>query len=391
MQPEMAFVMDALLVIGGAEKVLLAALELFPGTPVYTLLYNPAPFARTILANSPVTTSFINRLPLAQKHHRSYLPVMPYAIQQFDLSRYERIVSFSYAVAHGVQTGPGQVHLSYTHTPMRYAWRNVPLRGALSGSRWLAGWILAAFRKWDAAAVRRVDQFGAISYFVSDLIRQAYQREARVIYPPVEVERFKPLLPRGRYYVSVSRLVAHKRIDLIVQAFSALKLPLVVVGEGPEETRLRKMAGPNITFAGFQDDAAVAALLGRARGFVHACEEDFGIAIVEAQAAGCPVIAYRQGAAQETVVEGKTGLFFCEQSSAGLIEAVERFERQAGAYCPGELAEHARRFNPARFRREFTDFVCQADPLKPDSGASAAVWSPPEPVPLWLPDRAGRT
>jgi len=174
-----------------------------------------------------------------------------------------------------------------------------------------------------------------------------------------------------------------------VQAFSALKLPLVVVGEGPEEARLRKLAGLNVTFAGFLDDSAVAQLLGEARGFVHASEEDFGIAIVEAQAAGCPVIAYGQGAALETVVEGQTGLFFSEQSSASLIEAVQRFERQADSFCPEELAARARRFNRARFRAEFSEFVCGDGTPETESGASASAWSLPGPVPVWFPERAG--
>jgi len=370
MSSELAFVVDALPAMGGAEKVLLAALEAFPGTPVYTLMYNPAPFRDTLLARSPVISSFIDRLPLAATHYRSYLPLMPLAVEHFDLRRYARIVSFSYAVAHGVRTLPGQVHIGYTHTPMRYAWRGVPLRRAPR----LAGWILSAFRRWDAAAVKRVDRLTAISGFVAGLVQQAYHRQAGVIYPPVEVERFRPLSPRGDYYVTLSRLVAHKRLDLAVRAFSALGLPLVVVGEGPEYANLRKMAAPNVTFAGYQDDAALAELLGRARGLVHASEEDFGIAIVEAQAAGCPVIVYGRGAALETVQEGQTGLFFAEQTVDSLVDAVERFERserserQAGAFRPADLVANACRYDKERFKQEFTDLVQLAGVARPAPG-----------------------
>ena len=363
MQAEIAFVVDALAGTGGAEKVLMAALEVFPGTPVYALVYNPGPFTQSPIAHSPITTSFINRLPLSRRHYRSYLPLMPLAVEGFDLSRFERVVSFSYAAAHGVRSTPGQIHLSYTHTPMRYAWRSVPLRGTLSRWQWLADGILRSFRKWDFNAANRVDQMGAISHYIAGWIQFAYQRDAAVFYPPVDVDRFQPLHPRGDYYITVSRLVAHKRLDLIVEAFTNLKLPLVVVGEGPELAHLRKIAGPNITFAGYQDDAAVAGLLGRARAFVYASEEDFGIAIVEAQAAGCPVIAFGRGGAAETVCEGSTGLLFREQSASSLLDAVEKFERQARSFDEGEMVKNARRFNKERFKDEFLAFVYQNEPL----------------------------
>ncbi len=364
MPTEIAFVVDALAGTGGAEKVLMAALEVFPGAPVYALVYNPGPFAQTPIACSPVTTSFINRLPLSRQHYRSYLPLMPRAVESFDLGRYERIVSLSYAAAHGVRTAPGQLHLSYTHTPMRYAWRSVPLRGALSHWQWLADRIFKSFRQWDARAVSRVDRMGAISNYIAGWIQFAYRRDAAVIYPPVDVERFQPLSPRGDYYVTVSRLVAHKRLDLVVEAFTSLKLPLVIVGEGPEMANLRKIAGPNITFAGYQGDTEVARLLGRARAFVYASEEDFGIAIVEAQAAGCPVIAFGRGGAAETVCEGITGLLFREQSAGSLLDAVENFERQAHSFDEREMVMNARRFNKERFKNEFWAFVNQKEPLE---------------------------
>ncbi len=357
MQTEIAFVVDALAGTGGAEKVLMAALELFPGAPIYTLIYNRGRFSFTPIAHNPVTTSFIEHLPFSGRFYRNYLPLMPLAVGKMDLSRYERVVSMSYAVAHGVRTQPGQIHISYTHTPMRYAWRDVPLRGIASRWPWLASGILNSFRRWDAQAVSRIDRMGAISHYVAGLIQTAYRRGAAVIYPPVEVERFQPLRPRGDYYITLSRLVAHKHLDLIVEAFTALKRPLVVVGEGPEKARLRKIAGPNITFAGYQDDEAVAGLLGRARAFVYASEEDFGIAIVEAQAAGCPVIAFGKGGAAETVLDGDTGILFGEQSTGSLIEAVEKYESQAGSFDERNIASNAWRFNKERFKNEFYAFI----------------------------------
>ena len=357
MRTEVAFVVDVLAGIGGAEKVLSAALELFPRAPIYTLLYDPRPFEHTAIASRQVKASFINRLPWSQSHYRSYLPLMPMAVERFDLRQYDLIVSLSYAVAHGVHMLPGQTHISYTYTPMRYAWRSVPINGAITRNRWAADWIMSAFRRWDASVVSHISRLAAISGYVTGLVRNAYHRDAEVIYPPVDVGRFRPQYPRSNYYVTVSRLVAHKRIDLIIEAFSALKLPLIVVGDGTEKMRLKRIASPNITFTGYQDDAAVENLLGRARAFVHASEEDFGIAMVEAQAAGCPVIAYEKGAAPETICEGETGLFFSEQSPGSLIDAVERFERQAGSFNPRASVLNARRFNKERFKMEFKAFV----------------------------------
>jgi glycosyltransferase involved in cell wall biosynthesis len=357
MPGKVAIVVDALVGMGGAEKVLLSAMELFPFAPIYTMLYNPSPFANTAIAERQINTSFINRLPWSREHYRDYLPLMPMAVEQFDLSRYDLIISLSYAVAHGVKVLPGQTHISYTYTPMRYAWRNVPLRGYFFGLQWPVRRILNEFCRWDVSAVTRINRLGAISNYVASLIRNAYHLESEVIYPPVDVDRFHPWYPRDDYYVTVSRLVAHKRIDLIVEAFSALKLPLIVVGDGPEMAHLRRIASPNVTFIGYRDDAAVEDLLGRARAFIYASEEDFGIAMVEAQAAGCPVIAYGKGAALETVCEGETGLYFQQQSTDSLIDAVRRFERQAGSFNPRASIMNARRFNKERFKGEFKAFI----------------------------------
>jgi glycosyltransferase involved in cell wall biosynthesis len=354
-EPCIAFVTDALPIIGGAEKTLFAALECFPKADIFTLIYNKEAFINTPLENRRVFTSYLDKFPLAKKYYRLLLPLMPRAIEQFDLRGYDIVVSFNYAVANGAKAN-GAKHFSYTHTPMRYAWGDLNINGRKLGTSFLVDQYLQSFRCWDKTAASRIHEFATISNSIANRIQSTYQREARIIYPPVEIERFQSLTPRGKYYVTLSRLVAHKRIDLIAKAFSRSKYPLVVIGEGPELSRLQHYAESNICFKGYQSDTAVADLLGRARGFVCAAEEDFGIAIVEAQAAGCPVIAYGRGGALETVIEGVTGTFFFEQSPDALSEAIEKFERNFH-YCYSDLINNARRFNKTNFKDKFRDFI----------------------------------
>lgn len=352
-----AFIIDALPALGGGEKVLFTALEAYPAADVFTLVYNKGAFTDTPLAERKVKTSFLDVLPFAHRHHRLFLPLMPSAVEKFDLRDYQLIVSFSYAVAHGAQGDNGTRQLSYTYTPMRYAWTDININGSRTGKNPILDRYLQAFRKWDRRAASRVHAFASISQAVSRRIQRAYGREAPVIYPPVELERFHPGEARQDYYITVSRLVAHKRIDLIVQAFSQLNLPLIVIGDGPELGKLRKTAAANIHFLGYQPDDKVVDLLGRARGFVCAAEEDFGIAIVEAQAAGCPVLAYARGGALETVREGVTGLFFEDQSPASLIEAVKEFESKISCFHVEDMLHNAQRFSKPRFLQEFKEFV----------------------------------
>lgn len=358
-EPRTAFVVDALLGIGGAEKTLFAALEKFPQADVFTLVYDPRAFAGTPLAGRRIFASWLNRLPFARTHHRLFLPLMPGAVERFDLSAYDVVLSFSYAVANGANAG-GAAHLSYTHTPMRYAWRDLNIRGKGHGNNPVVEGYLRWFRRWDRAAAQRIQAFAVISDDIARQVRADYGRKARVIYPPVETGRFHANEARGEYYAVVSRLVAHKRIDLIVEAFTALGLPLKVVGDGPEREVLARRAGANVEFLGFRPDAEVAQLLSRARGFVCAAEEDFGIAILEAQAAGCPVIAYGRGGALETVVDGDTGLFFREQSVDCIMDSVTAFERAATSFNSLAIADHARRFDKAHFQRDLRRFVLEA-------------------------------
>jgi glycosyltransferase involved in cell wall biosynthesis len=361
-QPRIAFVQDVLLAPGGAEKLLAEACLVFPQAEIYTLAYRSQAFPGWPFAGRRVHTSFLDRLPGVRSHHRLFFPIMPRAIERFDLAGYDVVVSFSYAVAHGVRVPAGQRHLAYIHTPMRYAWRMPhPLVQGLErrlppAARFLGGF-LDDFRQWDRTAAARPQALATVSHWMASCIDRIYGREANVIYPPVEVDLFRPQRPRQDYYLSLGRLVHHKRLDLVIQAFNRLGLPLQVVGEGPERQRLQRMAGPNITFLGWQPQLRLAGLLGQARAFVHAGEEDFGIAMAEAQAAGCPVIAYARGAASEIVLDGLTGLLFAEQSVDGLACAVTDMERRPEQFDPLLIQASARRFDRRRFHREFHQFV----------------------------------
>jgi glycosyltransferase involved in cell wall biosynthesis len=357
----LAFVQDALPFFGGAERVLAQALRVFPGTPVYTLVHNPRRFTGSALANQEVHTSFINQLPGAHLNHRWFLPFYPAAIEALDLSAYDGVVSFSYAVAHGVITRPDQWHISLIHTPLRQAYH--PVHKERSGN-WLAAWaierLFRRMRLWNVAASARPDHMLAISHWVAQQVWSAFRRPARVLYPPVEIERFSPAPQREAFYMVLARLEGHKRLDLAVRAFNRLGLPLWIVGEGRQRRRLEQMAQPNIRFLGRRSDVEVAGLLGRARALIHPAEEDFGIAIVEAQAAGCPVIAYAGGGAGETVVAGRTGILFSSQEAESLMEAVLAFEGNSQQFSPLEMRRSAERFSALRFRRQFASLVYAA-------------------------------
>ena len=356
-KPRIAFILDALPAIGGGEKTLFAALEVFPDADIFTLIYNKDAFRYSPIAKKEIATSYLDNLPFAQTQHRLLLPLMPHAIERFDLCNYDVVVSFSYAVAHGARVNNGTRHISYTYTPMRYAWSDINIDGTHSRKNPFLNLVMNKFRTWDKAAASRVHEYAAIAHGIADRIRSAYQREARVIYPPVETERFSANGKRGNYFVTLSRLVPHKRIDLAIEAFSRLPFPLKVIGDGPQRKRFQTLATSNIEFLGYQSEEAVAQLLGGARGFVCAAEEDFGIAVVEAQAAGCPVIAYKGGGALETVIDGVTGLFFLEQTPSSLIEAIQRFEEVYYCFRVQDLVENAQNFSKIHFTESFRKFV----------------------------------
>lgn len=367
-----AIVHDWLVVKGGAEKVLDALLHAFPQAEVHTLIDVMPPEQRGRLANHRVHTSVIQSLPFARRHYRHYLPVMPYAIEQFDLSGFDLVISSSHAVAKGVPTHPGQYHLCYCHTPMRYAWdmKEAYLQDADFSApvEWLVRSILKRLRQWDHFTSSQVDHFIANSHNVSARIRKFYGRQADVIHPPVDLEAFSfEREEREDYYLAASRLVPYKRLDLIVEAFRLNPgRRLKVVGDGPDAKRLaRLVAGhANIELLGFQESVELRRLMARARAFLFAADEDFGILPLEAQACGTPVIAYGRGGALETVcppdAEAPTGLFFAEQSVDSLNWALDAFETQG--FLPEDCRAQAQRFGVDAFHKRLHECLMSRIP-----------------------------
>lgn len=355
----LGLVQDALPCLGGAENVLEAVMDFVPSATIHTLVHDRRAFEGTPFEGYDIRTSWLDRVPFVRSHYRVFLPLFPLATESLDLREHDAVVSFSYATAHGVLTRPDQLHVSYTYTPLRQAWHaRHEFRQSLSRVRLLgADAVLHYLRLWDVAAAKRVDKFVAVSRWIARCIDRAYGRSAEVIYPPVDVDAFEPLSPRDDYYIAVSRLVPHKGLDLLVRAFRHLPHPLLVLGEGPDRARLESCAPSNVTFLGRCTDESLRELLGRARAFVHAAEEDFGIALVEAQAAGCPVIAYGRGGAAETVIPGRTGVFFTHRSPEGVVRAIRNFEFTRSNFRVEALVENACRFSRARFQREFGDFL----------------------------------
>jgi len=335
-----AIIHDWLVVYGGAERVLRELIAIYPQADLFAMVDFLGEEDRSKIFGKRAKTSFIQRLPFAKTKYRSYLPFMPLAVEQFDLSAYDLVISSSYAVAKGVLTGPDQRHICYCHSPVRYAWdlQHQYLRegGLTSGLKSaVARIVLHYVRLWDTRTAAGVDLFIANSAYIARRIKKVYGREAVVVHPPVDVAEFSLRIDKEDFYFTASRMVPYKRIDLIVQAFAAMPARrLVVIGDGPEMPKIARLAGPNVTLLGYQRSAVLRDYMQRARAFVFAAEEDFGILPVEAQACGTPVIAYGKGGVLETVVglaaglcRAPTGLFFAEQTVASLTSAIETFER----------------------------------------------------------------
>ena len=345
----------------GSERVVEQLLRVYPRSDLYALVDFLPDDARGFLGGRRATTSFVQRLPLARKHFRQYLPLMPMAVEQFDLSGHDVIVSSNHAVAKGVIVGPDQLHVSYVHSPIRYAWdlqhQYLAESGLDRGVKGIATRaVLHYLRQWDAAAASRVGRFVANSRYVARRILNCYRRSAEVIYPPVDVDAFPLRTDKDDFYLAASRMVPYKRMPLIARAFAAMPdRRLVVVGDGTELAKVHAAAGPNVQVLGYQSNDVLRDLMQRARAFVFAAEEDFGITPVEAMACGTPVIAFGRGGATETVRDGVTGTFFAEQTVASLVEAVGRFERMA--FDPAAIRRHAEFFRPERFRAEFAALI----------------------------------
>lgn len=356
---------DWLPVYAGAERVLEQMIRVFPESTLYSLIDFVPEDQRAFLQGHDVETSFLQRLPFARRFYRHYLPLAPLAVEQFDLTDHDVVISSSYAVAKGVLTRADQLHISYVHSPVRYAWDlyHEYMREGLSWGlrRAVARLVLHYLRLYDVTAASRVDLFIANSQTVARRIWKTYRRRAHVLYPPVDVDRFAVTPRKENYYLTMSRLVPYKRVDLIVKAFAEMPdKELVVIGDGPEHDALARLAGPNVTLLGYQPDDAVTYYMQNARAFVFAAEEDFGIVPVEAQACGTPVIAYGRGGAQETVVPGTTGVFFPEQTVDHLTAAVDEFEQIRSQLDPADMRAQAERFAVPVFRNRFSDIVRHA-------------------------------
>ena len=356
---KIAIVYDWLVSWGGGERVLRHVFNLYPRSTIHVLVSDPGMIQGTEFQKARIINSRLQYFPLARRYYRQYLAFYPWAVQGFDLSGYDLILSISHAAAKGVRVCPGQTHLCYCFTPMRYAWdlRDQYMSSLDPVRRTVAGLILNHLKSWDFESSKRVSAFAGISHFISNRIYRAYDRQARIIYPGVEVGRFVESAEKGKYFLTVSRFVPYKKIDLIVEAFSEMGLPLKVIGDGPERSRILKKAGPTVEFLGALGDAEVAHFMQGARAFVFAALEDFGIAPVEALACGTPVIGFGVGGLAETVRDGLDGVYFMEQTAPSLKSAVEKFMSMERKFDFRVLRQRAEEFSVPRFHREFKEFV----------------------------------
>jgi glycosyltransferase involved in cell wall biosynthesis len=363
--PRVAIVHEWLVTYAGSEKVLEAMLQVFPEADIFCALdFLPEQF-RGRFKSSKIRTSFIQRLPFARHLHRYFLALMPLAVEQHDLSSYDIVISNSHAVAKGCLTSAGQLHICYCYTPIRYAWDLQFQYLAESNLLWglrsvIARWTLHKIRIWDARTPLLVDAFVACSHYIARRIRKIYRRDSAVIYPNVDVDKFELGQQDGDFYITASRIVPYKHIPLIINAFREMpSRKLVVIGAGPLLKECVAVAPSNVQVLGYQPDEVLRYYLMRARAFIFAAEEDFGIAPVEAQACGTPVIAFGRGGATETVIDGETGLFFYEQTSEAIVKAVDEFELCRSKFDRNRIRQNAERFSTARFYSEFREFVYQ--------------------------------
>lgn len=360
-------VADWLVTYAGAERVIKEFIELFPSSELYALVEYLSDEDRIFFQGKKTTTSFVQNLPFAKKKYQKYLPIMPFAVEQLDVTKHNVVISSSHAVAKGVLTGPDQLHISYVHSPIRYAWdmqfqylKESGLDKGIKGL--LAKWILHNIRMWDYRTSNGVDHFIANSHFIARRIMKVYGRQADVIYPPVDVHRFELVEQKEDFYLTASRLVPYKRIDLIVEAFSQMpNKKLVVIGDGSEMIKIKNKAKGNVEILGYQPNSVMEDYMKKAKAFVFAAEEDFGITPVEAQACGTPVIAFGKGGSLETVrpygVAQATGFFFDQQTISSLINVVNSFEENFHNINPSDCRNNALKFSAERFREEFNSYV----------------------------------
>lgn len=356
---KIAIIYDWLLTLAGGERVLSHVLGLYPEAAVHTLVFNPEAVKGSPLEKARIIASRLQKFPGVKRYYRNYLPFYPWAIQGLDLSGYDLIISLSHAAAKGVITTPKQLHLCYCFTPMRYVWdlREQYMAALDPVRRWIARPVLNRLKIWDFENSKRVKAFAAISNCVAQRIKRDYARESRVIYPAVDTNRLAVVSRKDNYFVTVSRLVPYKRVDLIAETFSELGLPLKIIGDGPEMERIRAKAGPTVELLGRLSDQEIGRWTGSARAFIFAALDDFGIAPLEALACGTPVIGYGDGGLLETVKNKIHGVYFARQTTESLKLAVKEFLDTEGSFDPDVLRKRAEEFSLKRFQNEFSGFI----------------------------------
>lgn len=361
---KVAIVQEWLVTVGGSDKVVKAILDIFPDADIYTLVAKKEVCDELGIPWEKVHTSFIQKMPLGTKKHRAYLPLFPFAIEQFDLRGYDVVISSSHCVAKGVLTKADQLHICYCHSPIRYCWDmyNEYLEEShldKGFKSWLVRLMLHPIRQFDAIAGSRVDYYISNSGYVGQRIRKTYRRKATTIHPNIDISNFEFCKDKQEYYLASSRLVAYKKIDTIIEAFNQMPdKKLVVIGGGPNLEAYRKLAKSNVTVMGYQPFDVLKDKMQHAKAFVFAADEDFGMIPIEAQSCGTPVIAYGHGGSLETVNGGKTGLFFNEQTPEAIVEAVNKFEAMGSQpFAPADCRQWAEGFSEERFKREIKEFV----------------------------------
>jgi glycosyltransferase involved in cell wall biosynthesis len=356
---KVAIVYDRVNKWGGAERVLLTLHEMFPDAPLYTSVYNSksAVWAKVFPFVLP---SFINNIPGAKSRHELLAPLMPLAFESFNFDDYDLVISVTSEAAKGIITKPKTKHICYCLTPTRYLWSHYDeyFRGLIF--KGVTKPIVSLLKNWDKIAAQRPDVMVAISTEVKNRIKKYYDRDSEIIFPPVEVSKFKKQKDsnqslQGNYYLIVSRLVSYKRVDLAISAFNDLGLPLVVVGIGNETNKLKMMSKGNIQFKGFISDEKLLGYYQNAKALIFPQEEDFGITPIEAQATGCPVVAYKKGGALDTIVDGRTGVFFERQTKDDLVKAIRRIGKMR--FRKNDLIKNAKKFSKERFKKEFLDML----------------------------------
>jgi len=357
-QPKIALVHDDFIQAGGAERLFATIAEIWPKAPIFTSVADLKVLEILGLSSRKIITSFIQSLPAKKKLYRAYFPLYPLAFESFNFDEYDVVLSSTTRFAKGVITKPLTCHIAYVNNPPRFLWdtkayfgeENVPTLARLVLIPFIS-WL----RLWDQTAATRVDFWLANSKNVAQRIKKRYLADAQIIYPGVDLSRFKPTAKSEDFFLIVSRLAAWKKIEIAIEAFNTLKLPLKIVGEGPQKSKLQRMAKKNIQFLGDFSDLEVAALFQKCRALVVTQEEDFGLTILEAHASGKPVISYREGGAGELIEEGKTGLFFFPQTSQALIEAIENFGKQK--FDSQACLDNANQFSKGRFQQRLKEFV----------------------------------